>query len=107
MYRSNPHICHCIIDFLTAPFGCLRLPCTCGACGAGAPSEAPAEASGEVKWEYLDDSGATQGPFTTAEMSGWFAAGYLATDRQVRKAGSTGDYVGLGNIAELAPAPVS
>ena len=59
------------------------------------------------KWEYLDDSGATQGPFTTAEMSGWFAAGYLATDRQVRKAGSTGDYVGLGNIAELAPAPVS
>jgi hypothetical protein len=59
------------------------------------------------KWEYLDDSGATQGPFTTAEMSGWFAAGYLATDRQVRKAGSTGDYVGLGNIAELAPAPAT
>jgi len=60
-------------------------------------------------WEYLDDAGLRQGPFTTANMRGRCAAGYLAADRQVRQIcldrtahTCTGKFDDLANFADLS-----
>ena len=52
---------------------------------------------------YQDDQGAQQGPFTVAEINGWFTAGYLQGDRMVRRDGDEGgDFVPLISVPELA-----
>ena len=59
--------------------------------------------AGEVKWVYKDDQGAQQGPFTVAEINGWFTAGYLQADRMVRRDGDEGgEFVPLSSVPELA-----
>jgi cold shock CspA family protein len=61
--------------------------------------------TGETKWVYTDDQGAQQGPFTTAEVNGWFTAGYLQGDRLIKKDGEDGEFVPLSSVPELcAPA---
>jgi pyruvate dehydrogenase E2 component (dihydrolipoamide acetyltransferase) len=79
---------------------------TAPAADAAAPPAAAADA--DVKWVYLDDSGAQQGPYNASEINDWYNGGYMGADRQVKKEGAEGDFVALSNVPELckAPAPV-
>ena len=70
-----------------------------------APDAAAAPAVADDSWVYLDNDEKQQGPFTTEQMKGWYAAGYLQPDRQVKK-GASPDYMPLSSCAELQPAAV-
>eukprot|EP01043_Picozoa_sp_COSAG02_P002678 COSAG02_NODE_63_length_43286_cov_54.666412_16_plen_112_part_00 len=64
-----------------------------------------ARQAGEVKWVYKDDQGALQGPFSVAEINGWFTVGYLQGDHMVRKDGDeSGEFVPLSTVPELSAA---
>jgi hypothetical protein len=58
---------------------------------AGSSGEAPARerdgasSAAQSSWEYVDSSGATQGPFTTEQMRGWLQAGFFQPGLQVRR----------------------
>ena len=39
----------------------------------------------DTVWTYRDPQGDTQGPFTNAEMSGWYEAGYFGPDLMVKR----------------------
>jgi hypothetical protein len=70
-----------------------------------APDAAAAPAAAEDSWVYLDNDEKQQGPFTTEQMKGWYAAGYLQPDRQVKK-GASPDYIALSSCPELLPEAV-
>ena len=53
---------------------------------------------------YTDDQGAQQGPFTTAEVNGWFTAGYLQGERMVKQDGTDGEFAPLSSVPELCAA---
>ena len=44
----------------------------------------------QERWMYVDFSGSTQGPFTTAEMAAWYSAGFIAGPVRVQQAGEEG-----------------
>jgi hypothetical protein len=73
------------------------------------PAAAPAAAPAASMWKYLDDEGASQGPYTTEQINTWYLQGYMPADREVwRDTGVVGempDFVKLGAVPELvAPA---
>jgi len=53
------------------------------------PRAAEPEAPPHDQWVYLDQAGAQQGPFGTAEMRSWFSGGFFDGSLQVRPAGAT------------------
>lgn len=53
---------------------------------AESSSPAPAAAPPATAWFYLDDTGAERGPFSTADMTSWHAAGYFTGETKVRSA---------------------
>ena len=53
------------------------------------PRAAEPEAPPPDQWVYLDQAGAQQGPFGTAEMRSWFSGGFFDGSLQVRPAGAT------------------
>nr|XP_048331467.1 protein ESSENTIAL FOR POTEXVIRUS ACCUMULATION 1 isoform X2 [Ziziphus jujuba var. spinosa] len=54
----------------------------------------------ELQLSYIDPQGIIQGPFTGADIIGWFEAGYFGIDLQVRlaSASSDGPFASLGDV---------
>ncbi|KAL1526673.1 hypothetical protein AB1Y20_015376 [Prymnesium parvum] len=62
---------------------------------------AVAEEELEALWEYADDRGRVQGPFSARKLLGWVEKGALKPDRKVRRHGAT-DFVPLGSVAPFS-----
>ena len=76
------------------------------------PSKRPRAAEPEQpphqvdQWVYLDQAGAQQGPFGTAEMRSWFSGGFFDGSLQVRPAGATEQgFAPLNSFPALAGRP--
>lgn len=64
--------------------GAMAPPPGVGAAGPPPGVGPPAAPVNEGKWHYLDNTDASHGPFTTAEMRSWYSAGYMPPNhRQV------------------------
>jgi hypothetical protein len=51
---------------------------------------------------YLDQQGAQQGPFSTAEMRGWYTGGFFQGSLQVRPAAAAGEFAPLLSFSWLS-----
>lgn len=60
-----------------------------------------AQAAGNTKWVYLDDSGVQQGPYQASKINEWYQSGLLKADHKVKKEGAKGDFVELSTVPEL------
>jgi hypothetical protein len=61
---------------------------------------APAPAMMAHVWHYVDASNKVQGPFTSQQIKGWRAQGYLNPTVKVKRAGDV-HYRELGRVPEL------
>ena len=94
---------------------------TDGAAAAAAPPpgiqlKANMGVSTNTKWTYKDDAGVDQGPYSTLQLNQWYLAGYMKSDRMVKKvkasikffeAGGGGEKeeeIALGDVPELVSA---
>lgn len=65
----------------------------------GTPPPNRVLAPGAIQWIYLDASGQVQGPFDGVQMNGWFRAGWLPEDLQLRRIQDK-EWITLGRLVQ-------
>jgi hypothetical protein len=61
-----------------------------------------ASAADPGHWVYLDQQDVQHGPFSTAEMRGWYTGGFLHGSQQVRPAAAAGEFAPLQSFTWLS-----